>query len=1090
MKKIRTVLVFVLTLACTGLFAQNVQISGLVTDVNGEGIPFASIQVKGTSTGVSTDADGAYKISAPSKATLIFSSIGYKSEEVAVNGRAKIDVTLSPDKEMIEETVVVAYGTAKKESLTGAVASISSKDLEKRPVTSAISALEGSTPGVQINNTNGEPGSTPNIRIRGYSTINGDNSPLYVVDGIPMTGSSVDINANDIESISILKDAASSALYGNRASNGVILITTKKGTSEKIRIRATINQGIYTRGLNEYEKVDADQFMELYWTGLRNSYLSNPNLKEKYTPEQAAAEASKDIWDKIGYNVYDQPKDKLFDANGKLTGKMKSQIVDDRNWFAPLERTGYRREYNVSADGANSKANYFISANYLGEDGYIISSGIQRFTARANGSIQPVKWLRVGLSLSGSHREGDYTSTGSNTGYINPFYFARNIAPIYPVYAHDLESADGAFLLDESGNKIYDWGQFDTRGQYSNRHIVLETMLNKDKYLKNQINTRANVDVMFLKDFKFSVVAGVDHSNSQERTYTNSTLGDGYGDHGKASVTEYRYQNITLTEMLSWNRAFDKHNVDAMVSHESYSSKYTYLKIAKTDEVFPEKYDLVNFNTVTSATDYENNYRLEGWLARAKYNYDNKYFFEGSFRRDGSSRFHKDHRWGNFWSVGGSWIISREPWMRNVSHIFDNLKLRASYGQVGNDQSVGLYAYMSLYSLTAKNAETTAAIKSQLDATDIQWESCNSFGVALEGRLFNRVNFSFEYFDKISKDLLFDVKLPVSAGITDTGDANPTQTVNLGNISNRGFEFNIDVDIIKNRDFQWNFGVNGTVLRNKILRLPEQNRENGIITGTKKYVEGGSIYDYWLYKWHGVDMHTGYSVYEIDWNNYYATDEKYNQPIDKKTGEPVERTVIPSEYVVTIAGKDYTTYTTYAGKDWAGSAIPSIYGSFNTALSYKGVRLSALFTWSLGGKTYDGTYATLMQYGLGSLHKNILGSWTEADKLAEDAPNRINPNALPVLDSYMSTYTHGASSNRWLHSSNYLVLKNVQISYSFPTKLINKIQLSGLALSLTAENLFTVTALTGMNPQYSFNGTISNDFITARTLSLGINVTL
>lgn len=1077
----KAILFVLLALSSTMMLAQTITVKGTVIGSE-DNLPIIGAYVlqQGTNNGTSTDVDGNFVLDVPGDATLVFSSVGFLTQNVAVNGRARLDIVLKPDAEQLDEAIVVAYGTAKKESITGAVSSVNSKSIEKRPVSNAMAAMEGMSSGVQINNTDGEPGSTPTIRIRGFSSINGDNDPLYVVDGVPLSGSTNDINPQDIESITILKDAASAAMYGNRAANGVVLITTKRGKSERFSVRATTNQGFYTRGIPEYERMNSDEFMETYWKYLHNGLKSDPGLAGKFpTQEALVAQTNSDFWDAVIYNVYNKPKDQLFDANGKLVAgaQVKPLIAEDLDWYEPLERLGHRQEYNISGDGATEKSNFFFSVNYTGEDGYVKTSDFERYTARVNASIQPKKWIKMGVNLNGSHRVSNYTSQSSSTGYSNPFYFARNMAPIFPVYVHDMESANGDYRLDATGNRIYDYGQFETRPQNNGRHVIYEGELDLDQYHRNTLEGLAFADINFLKDFTFSIKGNLFNSNSEERSYNNAIVGDGKGSNGRASRTLYRYRTYTFQQQLRWNRTFNEiHEAEVFLGHENYHNRYNYLYAYKTGETFANKHDLVNFSTMTSLTDYENNYKTEGWIARAKYAYDNKYFVEASFRRDGSSRFHEDKRWGNFWSIGGSWMVSREKFMQDIDWV-DNLKFRASYGEVGNDQSVGMYGYMALYTLTT-NGKLPAAYKSQNEAKDIVWESTNSFGIAIEGRFLNRFNLGIEYYDKRSHDLLFDVKLPLSSGAEDRDSADATVTQNLGDVSNRGWELNFDIDLINKEDFQWKFGLNASTLKNKIISLPEQNREEGIINGTKRYVEGGGIYDFWMYQSPGVDQMTGYRLYEIDTDAYCVGSE-----VDGKE-------LIADSYIQTVNGKHYTTTTSYAKKDWEGTSIPDLFGSFNTSINWKNLSFSALFTYSIGGKTMDYSYQNLMTPGMGAMSSDLLNAWDGVPSgMTETSPNRIDPNGIPTIDSYMSSYSN-ATCDKWLQDASYLVVKNISVGYRFPERICNKVDLSAINLTFSVENLATFTSLTGMNPQYSFNGTVYNYFTTARTFSLGLNITL
>lgn len=1085
MQRLFILLALIVYFGLSSAWAQTRTITGVITSSEDrQPLPGVSIVVKGTTTGTVTDFDGKYTLAIPtSTSTIVVSFIGMETQEVSVEGLSTINVALVPETIGLEEVVAVAYGTQKKESITGAVSQVNATAIEKRPVSSVSSVLEGTTTGIQVNSSYGEPGSSPTIRIRGFTSINGSNDPLYVIDGVPFGGNISDLNPQDIESISVLKDAASSALYGSRASNGVVLITTKRGkvTSDgSANLRFSINQGVYNRGIKEYERLSADDFMETMWIGYRNNLMTSKPA-DYPTEAAASAEANNSLMSTIlKYNIYDKPDASLFDANGKLAAgaKVRSQY-NDLDWFKPIERLGYRQDYTVSGDGASEKTSYFFSAGYLDEKGYVISSDFKRFTGRANVDISPRKWIKVGMNISGSHQTSNNTTgdAGSATSFVNPFYYARNMAPIYPIYLHDLQT--GELILDANGDKQYDGGSAYSRPQNVGRHVIWETELNMDRTYRNTMQSQAYVDIKFLNDFKFSVKGDINLRNSENQTYNNAVIGDGSGNKGRARRVLYRYKNYTFQQQLMWDKVFDKHTVDALVAHENYDYNYSYLYGYKTTETFAGGTELKNFTNITSLDGYQNTYRTESYLSRARYNYDNKYYFDASFRRDGSSRFYKDNRWGNFWSVGGSWSISRENFMALFNDKINSLKLRASYGEVGNDAGTGYYGYMALYGLD-QNANLTAAYKTQNQAYDILWETSSSFGVGLEGRVYNRVNFSAEYFDKRSKNLLFDINLPLSAGANSTSSAEATITKNIGTISNTGVEVSVDVDVVKNYNWRWNVGVNATTLKNKIVRLPEQNREKGIISGTKRYVEGHGIYDFWMYKYAGVDQMTGNALYVANLEDYYiSTPEAGKSPI-------------PADQVVEINNKSYVTNPTYALKDWSGSAIPDVYGSISSALSYKNLSLNMLFTYSLGGKVLDYSYQSLMSVTTNpsAIHKDVLKSWSGIPAgMAADSKNRIDANGIPVVNYHLSQYTN-ATSDRFLLDASYLMIKNIALNYSFPKHILNKLDISGLSMIASVENLATFTSVQGMNPQQSFSGINNNAFVTARVFSLGINIRL
>lgn len=1073
--KLNRFLTLLMLLTVSYAFAQDKSISGTVTDSEGEPLLGATVLIVGTSTGTSTDFDGVFNLRASVGDEIEISYIGFSTKVFKVDSRDSYTIALEADSNVMDEVLVVAYGTASKESITGAVTSIDSKSIAKRAITSATSALEGAAAGIQVNNTSGQPGDGPSIRIRGFTSINASNAPLVVLDGVPFGGNMSDISPNDIESISVLKDASASTLYGNRASNGVILIRTKGGKGNS-GMNLSVKQGLWTRGISEYDRVGPDEFMEVMWQGYRNSLLTNDSAMSIAEANSIASNSLVDDFLKL--NIYNLPNDELFTADGKLNpnAHVLPGYRGDLDWYDGIERTGYRQEYNVSARNSNDRGNIFYSAGYLDEEGYIKRAGLERFNARINTEYQANDWLNLGMRLSGSHQKQTSlsASTGSANSFVNPYMYARNIAPIYPVHLHDQKTGD--FILDAEGNKIYDGGE-DTRNQYVGRHTVWENELDRQRSFRNTLNGQLFADITFLKDFTFSVVGDLNVRNSEARSYNNAIIGDGAGNGGRASRSVYRYKNYTGQQLLNWNKSFGKHNVEALVGHESYSDQYNYLYGYKTTETFAGKEDFINFTEITRLYDYKHIYTTEGYLSRAKYNFDQKYFAEASFRRDGSSKFSKNKRWGNFWSIGGSWIITKEDFF-NLDFV-DNLKFRASYGEVGNDQGASRYAYHALYNI-AQNANIAALYKSQNAAEDLIWETSSSVGVALEGRAFNRLNFNIEYFDKRSQNLHFDVNLPLSSGSTSTGSAVSSITRNIGTISNSGLELTFDVDVLRGHDWYWNIGANATFLKNKIVRLPEENRENGIISGNFKRIEGRSIYDFYMHQFAGVDQLTGDALYEVDAESYNVN------------GSNPDADAIPDEFLREINGAYYTTNTTYGRRDWSGSAIPDVYGSFTTNVGWKNFTLSGIFTYSLGGKTYDYSYSSLMSMSgtPGALHTDILNSWNGIPEgITETSANRIDPNGTPLVDFTRSSYNN-ATSNRFLQDGSYLVIKNITLNYSLPQEIAGRMSLTSLDVNLGVENLATFTKLKGMNPQQSFAGSSQNAYLTPRVFTLGVNIGL
>lgn len=943
--------------------------------------------------------------------------------------------------------------------------------------------MEGTTSGVQINSTYGQPGEEPSIRIRGFGTVNGSATPLYVLDGVPFGGNISDLNSNDIESITVLKDAASCALYGNRASNGVILITTKRGKGEKMAFNLKVNQGTYSRGVKEYKMLNAKEFMETSWLNLRNSRISAGD-------DQATANAyaSKNlINDELYLNIYNKADDQLFDANGKLVSdaQILDGYADDLDWYDNAIRDGYRQEYNFSGSQASAKSDYYFSVGYLNEKGYVTNSDFDRLTGRAAMNFHPKKWLNTGFTISGSHQKSNVTNGNASESYTNAFMFCRNIAPIYPVHLHN---ADGTYQLDSFGNKQYDSGSYTdengnpvlTRNQYQDRHVIWENELNENKSFRNTLQSSAYMDLKFLNDFTFTVKGELNVRNNENRTYNSALIGDGKGNNGRTKRTIYRYKNYTFQQQLNWNHTFGNHTVGVLLGHENYSYFYDYTYIYKTNQTFAGQDNLDNFTNLTNGSGYSNRYRTESYLGRVRYDYQEKYNVEASFRRDGSSRFAKESRWGNFGSIGASWVVTKEDFMKPITWV-NNLKLRADYGLVGNDAGAGYYSYMALYD-SKQNHNTGAYYLSQLANTKLKWETGASFGIGVDARLFNRWNISAEYFDKRNKDLLFDVYLPLSAGATSSSSAEATITENMGTISNRGFEINTDVDIFKNKDWTVNFSANASFIKNKIVELPEQDKD-GIISGIYKIAEGKSRYEFFTYTYVGVDQMTGNSLYKANLENYHVTTAD-GQTVGNADGNDI------SKYVTQIGNEYYVNNTSYALKEYHGSAIPKVYGSFAPSVRYKDLSLSLMFTYSIGGKVYDAVYSSLMSTGTSpsNYHKDILKSWSEIPSgMTEDSQDRIWYGGIPQINSSM-TSTNNATSSRWLTDASYLVLKNINMSYSLPKAWVNALTLESIRLNLSCENAFTCTKRRGMNPQQSFNGYQYNYLVTPRVFTIGVDV--
>ncbi|HWR99476.1 MAG TPA: SusC/RagA family TonB-linked outer membrane protein, partial [Prolixibacteraceae bacterium] len=671
MKKNYLFLVFLLFLGTQVLYAQTREVTGVVTSADdGSSVPGASVVVKGTTLGTITDASGRFSLKIPlSGKVLTVSFIGFASQEIQVTEAKSYNISLKGEQVAVDEVVVVAYGTAKKSSLTGAITSVNAASLEKRPVTNVLSALSGAAAGVQVNTAYGQPGSDPTIRIRGFGSVNYSSDPLIVLDGSPFNGVMANINPADIETVNFLKDASSTALYGARGSNGVIMITTKKGKKEKLSVNASIAQGVSGRGLPEYDRIDAFQYYPIMWESLRNSLITSTRPIDQASI-LASSGTSNGIVAQLGYNPYKGiANDQVVGVDGKLNPAANTLLWDDTDWYSPVETLGNRTDASVTANGGSEMVDYYLSAGYTSDHGWIQKTDYERITARGNINVTPRKWLAFGANISASYNTSNSANTESSTGYANPIYFARTMGPIYPVYLHN--RATGDYLLDATGQKQWDIGgqvvqdgvTYGARAQNNGRHGIAEHMLNDRSFERNTVQTRTYAEFSFLKDFKFRLSNSIDINNAYSGRYENTMVGDGAPSGRSQKTSSLRY-TFTNNQILTYNKNFGKHEVKVMAGHEAYRNQYKELYGFRQGQVIPDNSELINFTTTNSLSSYVDNHRTEGYISRATYGYENgRYTFETSFRRDGSSKFENDVRWGNFYSFGGGWKINSENFM-------------------------------------------------------------------------------------------------------------------------------------------------------------------------------------------------------------------------------------------------------------------------------------------------------------------------------------------------------------------------------------------------------------------------------------------
>ncbi len=1074
-------------LTAIGLYAQTHTYHGTILDAaNNEPLIGATIMPIGGGQGTAADIDGNFTITVPAKVTkATVSYVGYQSKTVDLHS-GEMAIYLDSSATSLDDVVVVAFGTATKESLTGSVAVVGAKEIEERPVTSVTAALEGNAPGVQVNNSVGTPGSSPDIRIRGFNSINGSNAPLYVVDGVPYNGSPSDLNPADIESMSVLKDAASAALYGNKGANGVILITTKRAKNVgKVDVTAQIRQGMYTRGIPSYDRLGAADWMQVAFNGMVNGGLWSDGTTAPTFASRGDAIAYYrnnfvDAYSKT--NIFGVPNGDLYDANGTFIGGQPLAGYTDLDWWDTVSvKSGYRQEYNVNAAGATDKFNIFASVGYLKEHGYTVQTDFERFNGRLNANYNPTTYLKMGVNLSAVQQNQSFQDIVA--GSVNNIFNTMSMAPVFPYYRHN---EDGSIMYDEFGQPI--WNQ---TGYLENTNIGYTSRADKASNKATVVDGSIYGTAVLPYDFEVTVRGTIHRDKTNNYSYMNNKMGSGLATNGAFTYQSAEYNSHTFLQELNWGHDYGLHHVDVLLHHENTSYSEEMNMARSIDQQFPDIYNLWNFVTPATATGSIGETHDESYLGRGRYNYNQKYFGEVSIRRDGTSRFAKNNRWGTFWSVGASWVISKEKFMQDLLWL-DYLKLRAAYGSVGNCFSASAYSYWSIYgdNMPLYNPKDQSLIFNispvQIASDNLKWEATKTFDIALEGSLWNeRFGFSVGYFNKQNADLIFNMTLPSSVGTLGNQGPNPSVTTNIGHMQNIGWELAFNGDLIRTPEFVWSLSLDATIMKNKVLKLPEHKNQ---INGSRILSEGSSVYEFYLYDWAGVDQMTGQSLYRVHPDSFdFMTFNEGNQTyvFNEASYNTALANARRENALVEYEGNLYTTNPNYAGRVKAGSAINSVYGSFGTQLSWKGINLSALFTYGLGGYTYDSNYQNFMTMNdkASALHVDMLKAWNEAPAgMTADSPGRIDPNGVPQVNPKTNS-NNVASSSRFLTKSDYLVFKNLNVSYDLPRKWVTPLQLQNINIGVSIDNLFTATHRTGMNPQQSYTGSQTQTYVTARVFS-------
>jgi TonB-linked SusC/RagA family outer membrane protein len=1044
------------------LGAQNVSVNGTVLDENNEPVIGAGVLVKGTTdNGVITDIDGHFSMKGlKSSDILVVSCVGMVTQEVAV--KPELTIILLTDQEMLDDVIVVAFGQQTKASFTGSAAVVKKEELEKKQLTNVLSGLQGQVAGLQMVNNSGSPTATPSMAIRGFGSINAGTSPLIIVDGSPYDGGWNNLNPNDVESITVLKDAASNALYGARGANGVIMITTKKGKTEDAVVTLSTKWGVNSRATQEYDYItNPAQYYELFYQALYN-YNVRDNGLSAYDAHVAANNtlglpASQGG---LGYMVYSVPEGEyLIGTNGKLNphatlgnrvysnGKFYTLMPDD--WIEEGFRQGLRQEYNLNISGGNSKLNFYGSLGYLSNEGIAYNSDFNRYTARFNADYQAKSWLKVGAQVSYTHSDQNNVGDGDNL-----FVMISELAPIYPLYLRD---EYGNIMTDENG-RVYDYGSGENGGSsrpaglLPARNPLQANELNKDYSVANVTTLNGYADFTPIDGLKITVNGTVTDNEWNNKLKIQPFYGNTASTYPGGYVAKTAYQTFTMNfqQIVNYTKQFGPHNVSVMVGHENYKYNYNYVwgdrenmfSYYGTDE-------LDGAVKVVSNGGTSSDYNTEGYFSRAMYNFNEKYFLSASYRRDASSRFHPDHRWGNFYSVGGAWTVNKEDWFK--SSWVDMLKVKMSWGQQGND-SIGDYRYTDTYDITNVDGEV-ALVQASVGNPDITWETNSNFNAGIEFDILkSKLTGSVEYFRRMTTDMLCYVYVPMSAGYGGSYD-------NVGDMLNQGVELDLHYTPIRTNDFSWTINFNATHYRNKVVMLNEDNKgysldgHPGYINGYYFHGEGLPLHTFRLKKYAGVSA-TG----ESQW---------YMQ--DETTGETT----------VTTSSSNATYYN-------CGTADPDLYGGISTTLTWKGFDLSVNMNYSIGGKAIDYGYSSLMSnpfigYTGYALHKDLFKAWSETNT-DSDIPRF--QYAVKDVDT-----SSAIISDRFLTDASTLTLQTVNIGYTLPKKWVSKMGMSSLRVFVSGDNLYYWSKRRGFDPRGSFWGSTSTtSYSPVRTFTGGLTI--
>ncbi|MDC1818007.1 SusC/RagA family TonB-linked outer membrane protein [Bacteroides uniformis] len=972
------------------MFAQQITVQGVVKDQTGETVIGASVMEKGTTNGTITGIDGDFSLNMSPNGTLVVSFVGYKTQEVQVKGQKQLQVVLSEDAEMLDEVVVIGYGTMKKSDLTGAVSSIGNKDIKDSPVSNLGQAIQGKISGVQIVDA-GKPGDNVSIKIRGLGSIN-NCDPLVVIDGVPTDLGLSSLNMADVERLDVLKDASATAIYGSRGANGVVMITTKRGTEGKGKLAVSANYS-FQNATNVPSLLNAAQYAELSNDMMVNSGR-NPN------PEWANP----------------------------------SELGAGTDWMDELLRTGVMQNYTVSYSGGNEKSHYYVSGGFLDQSGIVKSVNYRRFTFQSNSDAQVLKWLKFSNNITFS---ADTKKSGSyNIGD------ALKALPIYPV-----KNEDGSWSGPDGNSEWYG----------STRNPIGPTKLNKSQTDGYNFLANLTAELTFTKWLKFKSTFGYD---AKFWFIDNFTPKYNWKPTPTEETSRYKSDNKSFTYL--WDNYFlfdhtfaEKHRVGLMAGMSAQWNTNDYLNAQKNVFMFDNVHEMDNGEEMYAIGGNETEWALLSYMARVNYSYEDRYLLTATIRRDGSSRFGKKHRWGTFPSVSVAWRASQEKWFPKNDYIND-LKVRAGYGVTGSQASVGNYSYLasyntSVYPFGISSGNQTALVSSTLANPYIHWEEVAQTNIGFDASLFNsRVMFSFDAYLKETRDMLVKASIPITSGFEDT----TTTYTNAGKVRNQGIEMSLHT-INLTGELGWETNVTATYNKNKIKDLNSD---------VPYYINQiNNSYVTMLAKDYPINVFYGYVT-----DGIFQNQSEVNTHAVQPGAEPGDIRFRDLNNDGVINDSDRTVI---------GNPNPSWLFSMNNSLSYKGFELSVFLQGIAGNKIYNAN--NIDNTGMAAAYNqttDVLKRW-QGEGTSNSMPRAVfgDPNQNTRV------------SDRFVENGSYLRLKNITLSYTFPKQWLQKAQIENARLSLSCENVATITGYSGFDPEVGINGIDQNRYPISRTFSLGLN---